>query len=327
MLTYSLFMWPFGLIAVGAGLQALNRFARRCRAALLPRLVHPVLAGLRADPDQAAALCPAGLSRHGAADRLAADLAADEANAPLKRWQQWLWWSTAFGLVVVSARPGRGLYRRADLSHAHLLLVEHSGGAAALGTGLSALFRGNCRCRCPASAPPRSAPASPIALLFGVIAPSLKPIWLSPAIKAAVAPIVLRHHRAGLGKIPGTEPGVPGRHQDGADRCRWCGASICLPIRPARLGLAPIEDEQKLNGMLSVQGKSVKPRRRDRRHQLFVGRQAVARPLSGGAMTVVDAHDVNNAHRLPNAVKSRPSFPPLLVAPLARAIFATRCRS
>ena len=32
---------------------------------------------------------------------------------------------------------------------------------------------------------------------------------------------------------------------------------ICLPIRPAPQ-LALIEDEQKLNGMLSVQGKSVK---------------------------------------------------------------------
>ena len=61
-LTYCLFMWPFGL-ALGAGLAGAQPLARRSAPALLPRLVHSVLARLRTDPDETAALCAAGLSR------------------------------------------------------------------------------------------------------------------------------------------------------------------------------------------------------------------------------------------------------------------------
>ena len=37
-------------------------------------------------------------------------LSPQDANAPLKRWQQWLWWSTAFGLVVVSLGLAASLF-------------------------------------------------------------------------------------------------------------------------------------------------------------------------------------------------------------------------
>ncbi|TGV74282.1 glycosyltransferase family 39 protein, partial [Mesorhizobium sp. M2D.F.Ca.ET.145.01.1.1] len=95
----SLFMWPFGLIAVGAGLQALNRVRddfrlRFCLAWYIPfwlvfeliptKLPHYVLP---AYPGMALLI------------GWLLTLQPQDANAPLKRWQQWLWWSTAFGLV------------------------------------------------------------------------------------------------------------------------------------------------------------------------------------------------------------------------------------
>ena len=162
MLTYSLFMWPFGLIAVGAGLQALNRLRddprlRFCLAWYIPfwlvfeliptKLPHYVLP---AYPGMALLI------------GWLLTLQPQDANAPLKRWQAWLWWSTAFGLVVVSSRPGGALHRRADLSRRHLLC----GGAFRPPPPRSAPaiwpFRGNCRCRSSASAPSRFVPASPM---------------------------------------------------------------------------------------------------------------------------------------------------------------------
>lgn len=101
-LTYSLFMWPFGLIAVGAGLQALNRLrddfrVRFCVAWYLPfwllfeliptKLPHYVLPAY-----PALALLVGWLLT----------LPAQEAEAPLKKWQVWLRWLTAFGLAVVT---------------------------------------------------------------------------------------------------------------------------------------------------------------------------------------------------------------------------------
>ncbi|TIT46557.1 MAG: glycosyltransferase family 39 protein, partial [Mesorhizobium sp.] len=94
------------------------------------------------------------------------------------------------------------------------------------------------------------------ALLFGVIAPSLKPIWLSPAIKEAVRAnkpcdtTVLasaRYQEPSLVFLVGTKTVLTDVG----------GVAEHLLADPAcSLGLVPIGDEQKLNGMLSVQGKS-----------------------------------------------------------------------
>lgn len=254
-LTYSLFMWPFGLIAVGAGLQALNRLRddprlRFCLAWYIPfwlvfeliptKLPHYVLP---AYPGMA--LLVGWLLT----------LQPEDANAPLKRWQSWLWWSTAFGLGLVSiglavVSVGAPIYLAKAFSWWSIPAA-----LAALVTGYLAFPR-----RLQVSLPRIGAIAAgagiTLGLLFGMIAPSLKPIWLSPAIKAAVdvnrpcdttvlasAP----YHEPSLVFLVGTKTiltdvdGVAG-HLLGDPACA--------------LGLAPVADEKKLNDMLAAQGKT-----------------------------------------------------------------------
>ncbi|MER9406452.1 glycosyltransferase family 39 protein [Mesorhizobium caraganae] len=254
-LTYSLFMWPFGLIAVGAGLQALNRLRddprlRFCLAWYIPfwlvfeliptKLPHYVLP---AYPGMA--LLVGWLLT----------LQPEDANAPLKRWQSWLWWSTAFGLGLVSiglavVSVGAPIYLAKAFSWWSIPAA-----LAALVTGYLAFPR-----RLKVSLPRIGAIAAgagiTLGLLFGMIAPSLKPIWLSPAIKAAVdanrpcdttvlasAP----YHEPSLVFLVGTKTILT--DVDGV-------AAHLLGDPACALGLAPVADEKKLNDMLAAQGKT-----------------------------------------------------------------------
>ncbi|WP_181170920.1 glycosyltransferase family 39 protein [Mesorhizobium sp. B2-1-3] len=255
MLTYSLFMWPFGLIAVGAGLQALNRLRddvrlRFCLAWYIPfwlvfeliptKLPHYVLP---AYPGMALLI------------GWLLTLQPQEANAPLRRWQQWLWWSTAFGLVVVSLGlaavcVGAPIY----LTHA-FSWWSIPAAASALGAGYLAFSR---QLQVPLARIGAVAACAGITygLLFGVIAPSLTPIWLSPAINEAVRAYkpcddsVLasaRYHEPSLVFLVGTKTILT--DIDGV-------AKHLLADPACALGLAPVEDEQKLNGLLAGQGKA-----------------------------------------------------------------------
>ncbi|TGS88931.1 glycosyltransferase family 39 protein [Mesorhizobium sp. M3A.F.Ca.ET.174.01.1.1] len=257
MLTYSLFMWPFGLIAVGAGLQAMNRFwddprLRFCLAwyipfwlvfeaipTKLPHYVMPAYPGM--------ALLIGWLLT----------LPAEEANAPLKRWQTWLWWATAFGLGVVAVGLaviciGAPLYLSKSFSWWSVPAAM-----AALVTGWLAFPR---QLQIPLGRIAAIAVGAGItfSLLFGVIAPSLKPIWLSPAIKAAVEAnrpcdtTVLAsapYHEPSLVFLVGTKTLLT--DVDGV-------AKHLLADPACALGLAPVGEEQKLNGLLAGQGKTAK---------------------------------------------------------------------
>ncbi len=108
--------------------------------------------------------------------------AADE---KLKRWQALLWWATAFGLAVVTLGLaaiciGAPLY----LTHA-FNFWSIPAAVAVLAAGWLAFPR-----PAPLSVSRIGAAAAAAgigyALLFGTIAPSLRPIWLSPRIEAAV---------------------------------------------------------------------------------------------------------------------------------------------
>ncbi|UVK44993.1 glycosyltransferase family 39 protein [Mesorhizobium sp. AR07] len=254
-LTYSLFMWPFGLIAVGAGLQALNRLRddprlRFCLAWYIPfwllfeliptKLPHYVLP---AYPGMALLI------------GWLLTLSPQDANAPLRRWQDWLWWSTAFGLAVVSLGlaavcVGAPIYLTGTFSWWSIPAA-----AAALGAGYFAFSR---QLQVPLSRIGAVAVCAGVtyALLFGVIAPSLKPIWLSPAIEAAVRAnkpcdtTVLassQYQEPSLVFLVGTKTVLTDIN----------GVANHLLAEPAcALALAPIEDEQKLNGLLAAQGKS-----------------------------------------------------------------------
>ncbi|AZO43711.1 glycosyltransferase family 39 protein [Mesorhizobium sp. M7D.F.Ca.US.005.01.1.1] len=255
MLTYSLFMWPFGLIAVGAGLQALNRLRddprlRFCLAWYIPfwlvfeliptKLPHYVLP---AYPGMALLI------------GWLLTLPPQEANAPLRRWQDWLWWSTAFGLAVVSLGLaavciGAPIYLTGAFSWWSIPAA-----AAALGAGYFAFSR---QLQVPLRRIGAIAVCAGITygLLFGVIAPSLKPIWLSPAIEAAVKAnkpcdtsvlASAEYHEPSLVFLVGTKTVLT--DVDGVAK-HLLGDPACA------LALAQIGDEQKLNGLLAAQGKS-----------------------------------------------------------------------
>lgn len=257
MLTYSLFMWPFGLIAVGAGLQAINRFRddprlRFCLAwyipfwlvfeaipTKLPHYVMPAYPGM--------ALLIGWLLT----------LPADQANAPLRRWQTWLWWATAFGLAVVAIGlaavcVGAPLYLNKTFSWWSIPAA-----IAVLITGYLAFPR-QLQVSLPRIAAIAVGAGISFSLLFGVIAPSLKPIWLSPAIKAAVdanrpcdATVLAsaRFQEPSLVFLVGTKTVLT--DVEGV-------AQHLLADPSCALGLAPIKEEQKLTDMLATQGKSAR---------------------------------------------------------------------
>ncbi|UDL91118.1 glycosyltransferase family 39 protein [Mesorhizobium sp. PAMC28654] len=254
-LTYSLFMWPFGLMAVGAGLQGINRLrddprVRFCLAWYIPfwlvfeliptKLPHYVLPAY-----PAMALLVEWLLT----------LSPQEANTPLKRWQVWLWWATAFGLAAVTI----GI---AVLSIGAPIYLAHTfswwsipAAAAVLAAGYLAFSR---KLQVPVSRIGAAAACAGVgyALLFGVIAPSLKPIWLSPAIEAAV-----RANRpcdtTVLASAGFQEPSLVFLAGTNTLLTDVKGVAQHLLADPAcALALAPVKQEQELNGVLAGQGKA-----------------------------------------------------------------------
>lgn len=257
MLTYSLFMWPFGLIAVGAGLQAINRFwddprLRFCLAwyipfwlvfeaipTKLPHYVMPAYPGM--------ALLVGWLLT----------LPADKANAPLKRWQTWLWWATAFGLAVVAIGlavvcVGAPLYLAKTFSWWSMPAA-----IAALVTGYLAFPR-QLQVPLPRIAAIAVGAGITFSLLFGVIAPSLRPIWLSPAVKTAVDANRLCDTTV-LASAKFQEPSLVFLVGTKTVLTDVEGVARHLLNDPScALGLAPIKDEQKLADVLTAKGKSAK---------------------------------------------------------------------
>ncbi|MCV3209819.1 glycosyltransferase family 39 protein [Mesorhizobium sp. YC-39] len=255
MLTYSLFMWPFGLIAVGAGLQALNRLRddprlRFCLAWYIPfwllfeliptKLPHYVLP---AYPGMA--LLVGWLLT----------LQPQEANAPLRRWQNWLWWATAFGFVLVTA----GLAVLCVAAPIHFAGTFSWWSIPAAAAALAAGYLGFSRqLQVPIGRIGAIAICAGVAyaLLFGVIAPSLKPIWMSPQIEAAVRAnrpcetTVLAsadYHEPSLVFLVGTNTILT--DVDGA-------AQHLLADPACALALAPIGEEKTLDGLLAGQSAS-----------------------------------------------------------------------
>lgn len=253
-LTYCLFMWPFGLVALGAGLQALNRLRddprlRFCLAWYVPfwlvfeliptKLPHYVLP---AYPGMALLI------------GWLLTLTPQEANAPLRRWQTWLWWATAFGTVLVTVGlavlcVGAPIYLMKTF-----LWWSVPAAAAALGAGYLAVSRQKL---VPLVRIGGAAVCAGItyALLFGVIVPSLKPIWMSREIEAAVRadrPCEMsvlasaQYHEPSLVFLVGTKTVLT--DVDGVAQ-HLLGDPACA------LGLAPVGDEKRLDDLLAGQGK------------------------------------------------------------------------
>lgn len=256
-LTYSLFMWPFGLIAVGAGLQALNHLrddirVRFCVAwyipfwllfelipTKLPHYVLPAYPGL--------ALLVGWLLTMRPAD----------ANAPLKAWQVWLWRLTAFGLVVVTAGLAALCIGAPLYLNGRFLWWSIPAAAAVLAAGYFA-FSTNIL------VPLRRIGAAAVfagiayALLFGVIAPALTPMWLTPRIVDAVREnrpcenSVLAsagYHEPSLVFMAGTKTMLTDTE----------GAARHLLADPAcAMALIPAGDGDRLQNLLMQAGKTAK---------------------------------------------------------------------
>ena len=184
-LTYSLFMWPFGLIAVGAGLQALNHLrddirVRFCVAwyipfwllfelipTKLPHYVLPAYPGL--------ALLVGWLLTMRPAD----------ANAPLRAWQVWLWWLTALGLALVTIGLAALCVGAPIYMNGTFFWLSVPAAAAVLAAGY---FAFTTKVLLPLHRIGAAAVFAGIAyaLLFGAIAPALTPMWISPRVVDAL---------------------------------------------------------------------------------------------------------------------------------------------
>lgn len=184
-LTYSLFMWPFGLIALGAELLAFRhvRGDPRLRFCLawyipfwllfeliptkLPHYVMPAYPGLILLIGWMLTLRP------------------EDRRAPLARWQNWCWWAGAVGFGIVTltiavVAVGAPVYLEGRFS-----LWSLPAALAVLATGYFAFARNSeVSLRRVAMATVSAGIAA--AILFGILIPSLTSIWITPRIVAAV---------------------------------------------------------------------------------------------------------------------------------------------
>lgn len=252
-LTYSLFMWPFSLIAIGAGLAALNHVRgdprlRFCLAWYIPfwlllelvptKLPHYVLPAY-----PAVALLVGWL------------LTLSPEQAALKRWQNWLYWATAFGLVVVTL----GLAAIAVGAPLYLTGVFNPWSIPtaifAIATGYLAFPR-QTRLSLGRIGAAAAAAGVTYALLIGLVVPSLTPIWLTPRIVAAIGQYrpceksVLASsafHEPSLIFMAGTDTQLT--DAEGA-------ASHLAADSSCALALVPIADETTLQSRLASSGKT-----------------------------------------------------------------------
>ncbi len=254
-LTYSLFMWPFGLIAVGAGLQALNHLrddfrVRFCVAWYMPfwlvfELIPTKLPHYMLPAYPALALLVGWLLT----------LPAGKADTPLKRWQAWLWWLTAFGFAVVTAGLAAVCIGAPIYLTGTFLPVSVVAAAAVLAAGYFGFSR-------KIVVPVRRIAAAAVfagiayAVLFGAIAPALKPLWISERVAEAVRETrpcensVLassRYHEPSLVFLVGT----------GTVLTDTEGAARHLLADPAcAMALVPAEEEDRLRNLLMQAGKT-----------------------------------------------------------------------
>ncbi len=180
-LVYSLTMWPFGLATIDAGLRVLNGMRADPRLLFLAAWYLPYWLIIELVPTKLPHyMLPAFPALVLALGWALGDPAARD--APLRRWQSWLRWATAFGLVVVTVALAA-----IAIGITPYVLGSFSwwGGLAAivvvvtgwLGSGI----------RPPLAALPRTLAAAlgagaTLALAAIFVLPPLKPVWLSPEI-------------------------------------------------------------------------------------------------------------------------------------------------
>ncbi|RST84475.1 glycosyltransferase family 39 protein [Aquibium carbonis] len=185
---YVLFLFPFAPLALRGGFKALNRMREDPALLFLVCWYVPYWVMIELIPTKlphyALPAYPAVLLAMGWALT-----SASAATTELKRWQLWLWWATivGFGLVSVAlavlsvaATPYlTGSFSIWGVVAAILLLA---GAWLGSGIGPNTSFRG-------AILPATLASAAAFAILATVVAPGLRPIWLSPQLAATFAEV------------------------------------------------------------------------------------------------------------------------------------------
>ena len=253
-LTYSLFMWPFSLIALGAGLAALNHMRadprlRFCLAWYIPfwillelvptKLPHYVLPAY-----PAVALLVGWL------------LTLSREQAALKRWQTWLYWATAFGLVVVTlglaaVAVGAPLYLTGTFNPWSIPAAIFALAAGYLAFPRQAQLSLG---RIGAAA---AAAGATYALLIGLIAPTLTPIWLTPRIVTAIDQF-RPCEKSVLASSQYHEPSLVFMAGTNTKLTDTSGAAAHLATDPAcALALIPVSEEIALQSALASSGKTV----------------------------------------------------------------------
>jgi 4-amino-4-deoxy-L-arabinose transferase-like glycosyltransferase len=183
-LTYSLYFWPFGLLAIASGLLALrigrgDPRIRFCLAWYIPMWLVLEVVGTKL-PHYVLPAYPAVILLIG----WAMTLSRDAAEAPFRRWETTLWYATAFGLAVVTV----GLAALAIGAPIYLqgTLLGWSLPAAAL-VLLSGYLAFSQQVQLPVAriAGATAAAGGAYALMFGIVMPAIAPMWLSPQVEAA----------------------------------------------------------------------------------------------------------------------------------------------
>jgi 4-amino-4-deoxy-L-arabinose transferase-like glycosyltransferase len=251
-------MWPFGLLALAAGLQALNLERadvrlRFCLAWYIPFWLFFELIPTKL-PHYVLPAYPALALLIG----WALTLPLSEANAPLRIWQIWLSRLAAFGLAVVTV----GLAVLCVAAPLYLVgtFVWWSIPAAAA-VLLAGYFAFSTNLAVPLHRIGAAAASAAVAyvLLFGVIVPSLTPMWLSPRIAQAFEAIrpcdnsvlaSVGFHEPSLVFLVGTKTLLTDTQ----------GAARHLLADPAcAMALVPVQDGETLKNLLRQAGKIAAP--------------------------------------------------------------------
>ena len=183
MLTYSLYMWPFGVLAVLGGLKALNRLREPvqlfCLAWYLPFWILLEIVPTKL-PHYPMPAYPA-LLLLGAW----ALFTPDGRDTALKRWQVWFGWLTLFGLAVVTIAFAVGAAAGVPWMTGQFSWMGVLAAGLALGAGWMASGLSRSEMTLPRMAATAAMSAGFVALLAGQIAPAIKPLWVSRTVAEA----------------------------------------------------------------------------------------------------------------------------------------------
>lgn len=257
-LTYSLFMWPFGLLAIAAGLHALNAWKTDPRLRFCIAWYIPFWLVLELVPTKLPHYVLPAYPALALVTGWVLSVAATRTLPALKSWQVWLWRLTALGLILVTVA----------LAALAIAAPIYLNGQLLWGGMLAALFAVlACVLAFPHRLPLSTrrvggaalSAAAAYACFFTLVFPSLSTMWISPRLADAFqanrpcASSVLAsvsYHEPSLVFLAGTNTVLT----DAA------GAAQHLLIDPGcALAALPPEPAVEFRTILAKAGKSVRP--------------------------------------------------------------------